>query len=308
MKPTHAFDVLILGGGIAGMTAAIYAARANLETAIIEKEVCGGLVNSTHQVENFPSWISINGMELMEKVLEQVEHLGVTVEQVAEFVGLDLCSDLKSIETEEGLYTGKTVILATGRQPVPLEIDTDLEQIHYCSICDGTAYRGKRVLVVGGGNSGFDEALYLLSLGINELTLIEVADRFFASAATREKLASAEGVTLMTSTSIKAINGRDQLHSVLLENREKGTFEELPVDGIFVFVGQKPATEAFQGILELDEDGYIPAAPDMSTGLAGVFAAGDVVRKTYRQITTAMSDGTIAALEAEKFLRQCDSG
>jgi thioredoxin reductase (NADPH) len=304
MKPTYAFDIVILGGGIAGMTAAIYAARANLKTVIIEKEVCGGLVNSTFQVENFPSWISINGMELMEKVLEQVEHLGVTVEQVAEFVRMDLKSDIKFVETEDGLYTGKVVILSTGRQPIPLAIDTDFEQIHYCSICDGTAYKDKPVLVVGGGNSGFDEALYLLSLGIRELTLIEVADRFFASAAAQEMLASKDRVTLLKSTCIKAINGEGRLESVLLENVATGLTEKLDVEGIFVFTGQKPNTEILQGIIELDSEGYIPATPDLSTSLPGVYAAGDVVRKAYLQITTAMSDGTIAALSAEKFLRR----
>jgi len=304
MKPTYEFDIIILGGGIAGMTAAIYAARANLKTVIIEKEVCGGLVNSTFQVENFPSWISINGMELMEKVLEQVEHLGVTVEQVAEFVKMELKGDLKSVETEDGLYTGKVVILSTGRQPIPLEIDTDLEQIHYCSICDGTAYKDKRVLVVGGGNSGFDEALYLLSLGIRDLTLIEVADRYFASAAAQEMLASKDRVTLLKSTRIKTINGEGRLESVLLENVATGMTEKLDVDGIFVFTGQKPNTEILQGIIELDSDGYIPATPDLSTSLPGVYAAGDVVRKAYLQITTAMSDGTIAALSSEKFLRR----
>lgn len=304
MKPTYDFDIVILGGGIAGMTAAIYTARANLSTVIIEKEVCGGLVNSTFVVENFPSWKSINGMELMEKVLDQVEGLGVVVEQVAEYVQMDLDSDLKSVETEDGLYRGKAVILATGRQPIPLEIETDIEQIHYCSICDGTAYQDKRVLVVGGGNSGFDEALYLLSLGVRELTLIEVADRFFASAAAQKKLAARSGVTLLKSTRIKAIHGESRIESVLLENLVTGLTKKREVDGIFVFTGQQPNTDILQGVIDLDSDGYIAATPDLSTSLTGVFAAGDVVQKPYRQITTAMSDGTIAALSAEKFLRQ----
>ncbi len=317
MKSTHAYDIIILGGGIAGMTAAIYAARANLKVVIIEKEVCGGLVNSTFQVENFPSYIAINGMELMEKVLVQAEKLGVTVEQVAEIVKIDLDDKQKTIETEDALYTGKTVILATGRQPIRLEIESDLEQIHYCSVCDGTAYKGKRVLVVGGGNSGFDEALYLLSLGVKELTLIEVADRFFASGIAQKKLAAIEGVTTMTSTYIKEIKGKTldilltecesisepTLKSVLLENTVTGSTEELSVDGIFVFMGQKPNTDTLPETIDLDTAGYILADSNMSTNLVGVFAAGDVIQKSYRQITIAMSDATIAALEAEKYIR-----
>lgn len=303
MKHRHEADIIILGGGVAGMTAAIYTARANLKTVIIEKEICGGLVNSTYQVENFPSWKSINGMELMERVLEQVESLGVTVEQAAEVEKLELSGERKRIETDETIFTGDAVILATGRQPIPLDIESDFEQIHYCSICDGAAYRGKRVLVVGGGNSGFDESIHLLDLGVNELTLIEEADRFFASAAARAKLGSSERATMHTDTCIEAVNGEGRLQSVLLRSKKIGSLEELPVDGIFVFIGQQPNTDIFKGIVKLDEEGYIPAGSDMSAGIPGVFAAGDVVRKAYRQITTAMSDGTIAALTAEKYIR-----
>jgi thioredoxin reductase (NADPH) len=303
MKPGKAFDVIIIGGGIAGMTAAIYTARANLSTVIIEKEVCGGLVNSTHVVENFPSYNSINGMELMEKTLEQIEMLGVEVESVAEIYRFEIAGKEKLVETEEAVYTSRAVILATGRVPVPLPIQTECEQIHYCSICDGTSYKNKDVLVVGGGNSGFDEALYLRSLGVRNITLIEMMDNFIASQTTQGKLLGLENVTALTSTSIKELVEEDRLKAVVLENHVIGSPETVNVDGIFVFIGQKPNTDLFVDVVDLDPAGYVKAGENMATNLEGVFSAGDVNQKAYRQITTAMADGTIAALSAEKYIR-----
>ncbi len=303
MKEEKKFDVLILGGGIAGMTAAIYTARANLSTAIVEQEVCGGLVNSTHVVENFPSYKSINGMELMEKTLEQVEDLGVEVEQVAEINSVQLEGDTKVIETEDTIYSGRAIILSTGRVPTPLPMETDCEQIHYCSVCDGTAYKGKKVLIVGGGNSGFDEALYLLSLGVEQITIIEMMDRFFASEITRDKVVDKPEITARTSTKIKELVEDGRLKEVVLENIETGETDTLDVDGIFVFIGQKPNTGMFKDTIKLDEQGYILAGENMETNLKGVYSAGDVNRKAYRQITTAMADGTVAALSIEKTIR-----
>ena len=144
MKPAKDFDLLILGGGIAGMTAAIFAARANLRTALIEEKACGGLANWTNTVENFPSHISINGMELMNRVLEQVETLDVQVDQAAEIERLDLTSSLKTVVTEGAVYSGKAIILATGRQPIRLKLETDCERIHYCSVCDGCGLRWQK--------------------------------------------------------------------------------------------------------------------------------------------------------------------
>ncbi len=303
MKPEKTFDVIILGGGPAGMTAAIYTARANLATVIVEKQICGGLVNETYLVENFPSYIAINGMELMEKVQEQVANLGVEIDEVAEISAIDIATDIKKIETEEYVYAAKAIILATGRKPVELDIETDCEDINYCSVCDGAGYKGKNVLVVGGGNSGFDESLYLLSLGVKHITLIEVLDRFFASQTAQDKLAQYSQVITETSTRIKELVGEDKLRSVILENVQSGETEKVDIDGIFVFMGQKPNTALLKDTVALDENGFIIANSSMETNIKGVFAAGDVIRKEYRQITTAMSDGTIAALSAEKYIR-----
>ena len=238
-------DIIVLGGGPAGMTAAIYAKRANLDVVLLETNVTGGLVNSTYTVENFPSYPEIHGMELMEKMREHVDHMGVEVEEVFEVTGLELGEDEKAVHGDGIVYKAPAIILATGRKPIALDVPTECDQMHFCAICDGAPYKGKRVLVVGGGNSAFDEGLYLLNLGVAELT----------------------------------------------------------VDGIFVFLGQSPNNEWFKDAIALDDKGYILAGEDMSTNIPGVFGAGDINHKPYRQITTAVSDGTIAALAAERWLR-----
>lgn len=302
MKPVREFDILILGGGIAGMTAAIYAARANRRTAIVEAEICGGLVNYTHVIENFPSHKRIHGMELMELVVDQVESLGVEMEQVAEVLGLSLDGPVKSIETDEISYRAPAMILATGRKPIRLPLKTDCREIHYCAICEGSAYRGKRLVMVGGGNSGVDEALYLISGGVEELTIIDLLPQFPAAPAALQELLAHDNVTARPGTGLRDLKGRDRLEAVVLEEVATGRTWEQAADGVFVYLGQRPSTEMFQGVVQLDEDGYIPVNRDMETNLPGVFAAGDVVPKRYRQITTAMADGTIAALNADKYL------
>jgi thioredoxin reductase (NADPH) len=303
MKETKNYDLLILGGGIAGMTAAIFAARANLRVALIEEQACGGLANWTSAIENFPSHISINGMELMQRVLEQVESLGVEVDQAAEVEGLGLAGPVKTVETEGAIYTGKAIILATGRQPIRLELDTTCERIHYCSVCDGSAYAGKRVLVIGGGNSGFDESLYLLSLGVSEIVMVEALKKCCASEATQAKLCTHGNVSIRTCTCVTAIAKEGNGCQVTLEDRARQAKNTIWVDGIFVFIGQRPNTQIFRGLIDLDENGYIITGPNRETNVPGVFAAGDVVQKHYRYLTTAMADGTIAALSAGRFIK-----
>ncbi|MEH0018026.1 MAG: NAD(P)/FAD-dependent oxidoreductase [Desulfobacter sp.] len=302
---TH-YDIIILGGGIAGMTAAIYAARANLAAVILEKSICGGLVNTTYCLENFPSQPGIGGMELMEKVRDQVADMGVDVREVTEVDRLELNSPVKRAETDEGVLTAPVVILATGRRPRELPLETECDNIHYCAICDGSGYRGKQVLVVGGGNSGIEESAYLLSLGVDRITVIEQADRPAASEKAQEELLRyGDRVEILTATELASLeqdNGR--LAGVTLCNTRTGQTTGLPMDGIFVYMGHQTQTELFSNVVPLDARGYIKAGPDMGTGIAGVFAAGDIVQKKYYQITTAMNDGTIAALSAAEYLRQ----
>ena len=195
-------------------------------------------------------------------------------------------------------------LMATGRKPIPLDIPTPCEQIHFCAICDGAAYKNKSVLVVGGGNSAFDEGLYLLNLGVARLTVVECMDRFFAAKATQDALLADERVQAHTQTKVvDVVLENNVLKKAILENTRTHERSTLDVDGIFVFQGQAPNNEWFADAIELDEKGYVLAKEDMSTSIPGVFSAGDINRKQFRQITTAVGDGTIAALAAERWLR-----
>ena len=296
-------DVLIIGGGIAGLTAAIYAARANLSVRILEKEICGGLVNWTHTLENVPSYKSIHGMDYMAACREQVEDLGVDIQEISEVVSLELDGSRKEVLCAEGeRYTADALILAMGRKPVPLPLDTEFERVHYCSICDGSAYKDKDILVIGGGNSAFDESLYMHSLGVRSIHMVEMMPQCLAAASTQDK-ARQQGLRVSVSTRLTELVPLPSGKALArLHNDQTGEETEEEVDGVFCFIGQMPNTAVLQGKLAMDR-GYIVTDEFMRTDVAGVFAAGDVRSKTYRQITTAMADGTIAALEAEKYLR-----
>jgi thioredoxin reductase (NADPH) len=297
-------DLLIIGGGITGMTAAIYAARANLSVTILEKEVCGGLVNWTHTVENMPSYKTIHGIELMEKSRAHVESLGVNIVEVDEVESVDFTQSFKSATTSMGdVYAAKAVIVATGRKPTPIPIETDFANIHYCAICDGSAYKNKDVVILGGGNAGFDESLFLLQLGIKSIHIVEAFPQCIAAQATQDAALKTGKVKVSTNTKIIKVEPLEKGKAKVYfeDSQNNKVFTEI-TDAIFVFIGQKPLTQIFEGILEMDK-GYIITNQDMHTNIKGVFAAGDVTVKKYRQITTAMGDGTIAALEAEKFIR-----
>ena len=297
------YDLLIIGGGICGMTAAIYAARANLSVCILEKNICGGLVNWTNTVENVPSYPSIHGMDLMARCREHVASLNVAIEEVDEVERIDFIGERKLVYTSMGEeYEAGAVIVCTGRQPRPFPVKTTFDKIHYCSVCDGTPYKGKDFLVMGGGNSGFDESLYLLNLGIRSIHIVETFPNCIAAASTQDQARATGKIVVSVSTDITAVDplpdGRGLVH---LLNKDTGEEYTEEIDGIFCFIGQSPNTALFDGVLELDH-GYIKVNADMETNIKGVFAAGDVTAKKYRQITTAMSDGTIAALQATAFL------
>lgn len=302
MKQTQAYDLMIIGGGPAGMTAAIYAARANLRAIVLESSITGGLVNTTHTVENFPTRPCIHGMELMKKMRAHVDGLSVPVEEVCEVEQLKLADGEKRAVTEEAVYTAKAVILATGRRPITLETPTEAEQVHYCAICDGAPYAGKRVLVTGGGNSAFDESLYLLGLGVEHITLVESTGRFYAAQSAQEALLNSGKVTAFTNTRIRDLILREGRLSGALLEKDSGE-KSIEAEGLFVFLGQQPNNALFTGQVELTPEGYISAGMDMSTNLPGVFGAGDINHKPFRQITTAMADGTVAAMAAEHYIR-----
>ena len=296
-------DIIVLGGGPAGMTAAIYAKRANLDVVLLETNVTGGLVNSTYTVENFPSYPEIHGMELMEKMREHVDHMGVEVEEVFEVTGLELGEDEKAVHGDGIVYKAPAIILATGRKPIALDVPTECDQMHFCAICDGAPYKGKRVLVVGGGNSGFDESLYLAGLGVRSVHIVEMFPAYAAAQSTQDRALATGIIRANVNTTITALDPLpDGRCRASLRDTASGAASEETVDGVFCFIGQKPNTALFEGLIDM-EKGYIRTDEDMRTSLPGVFAVGDVRAKRYRQITTAMGDGTVAALEAERFIR-----
>lgn len=297
------YDLIIIGGGIAGMTAAIYGARSNLSTLVIEEEVCGGLANWTHTVENFPSHQEINGMELMDTIKNQMIACGTDLIEVVNIENFDLEGLIKKISTNEGVFSARAVILAMGRKPIMLPIESNWdEHIHYCSLCDGILYKGKDVLVVGGGNSAFDESLYLESIGVKSVTIVEAMEQCTAAESTQQKALSTGKFTIFTSTKLTEIEADGKSANIELRNIASGEKQQLKVDGMFVFIGQKPATDTISDLIKTDKYGYILATSDMNTEIEGIFAAGDIISKKYRQLTTAMSDGTIAALEAHRYL------
>ncbi|VFQ43178.1 NAD(P)/FAD-dependent oxidoreductase [Desulfoluna butyratoxydans] len=304
MKPEKHVDLVIVGGGPAGMTAAIYAAQANLNTVILEESVTGGLVNSTHTVLNVPSYLKIHGMELMEKMRTHVDSLSVPVEEICDIESLCLEGEIKTVETDEEIYHSRAVILATGRRPVPLDLPVECDEVHYCAICDGGAYKGKRVLVLGGGNSAFDESLYLLQIGVSHLTLMESEDRFFAADTTQRQLLADERVDARTGTRLVdlCIEG-GRLTGAVIEHLATGKRETLPADGVFVFLGQSPNNDLFKDQIAVSDKGYILAGADMGTNIPGVYGVGDINEKVFRQITTAMGDATVAALSVERYIR-----
>lgn len=297
------YDVIIIGGGIAGLTSAIYTTRAKLSTLVLEKNTCGGLANWAVEIENYPSYKKIGGMELMERVKDQAEGLGVEILEIEEVVGVEFLDNMKKVRSDDGEYQSKAVIVASGREPIELAVDTESENIHYCAICDASMYEGRNVLVVGGGNSGVGDALYLLNQGVDRITLVEQEDRLFASKKDQDQLCCRPNVDIMTCTEVTGLESKGEMDCVTLRNTRDGRTEEITVCGTFVYMGQVPKTEIFKDTLNMDEAGYIRADENMNTNIPGVFVAGDVRQKKYRQLTTAVSDGTIAALEADQYIR-----
>lgn len=296
------YDLLILGGGVCGMTAAIYAARSNLSVCILEQDICGGLVNWTHTVENMPSYKKIHGIELMQLCKEQADELGINTEELVEISSIELDGAVKKVHTvDAGSYAASAIILATGRKPIALPVETEFENVHYCSICDGPAYKDKNVIVIGGGNSGFDESLYLADIGVKSIHIVEAMDNCIAAQSTQDRAKEIGIIKVSVATRLIGLEQVGEKKALAILEKAGETFTE-EVDGVFCFIGQSPNTQLFKDLLPM-ERGYIITDEAMKTPLEGVFVAGDVRVKKYRQITTAMADGTIAALEATAYIR-----
>ena len=301
----HIYDVIVIGGGPGGYTAALYAVRAGLDTLVLEKLSAGGQMAQTTQIDNYPGLEEgIDGCSLGEKMQLGAERFGAKTE-LAEVYGAQLTGEVKTIETSEGTFLGRTVILATGANPRPLGIAGEQalagRGVHYCASCDGMAYRDKTVAVIGGGNSAAADAM-LLSRIAKKVLLIHRGDSLQATKIYHEPLLNTANVEVHWNSTVSELLHGDRLTGIRLKDTATGAETELPCDGVFISIGRVPATERFQQELELDSAGYVRADESTRTNLPGVFAVGDVRTKALRQVVTAVADGAVAAHYAETYL------
>ena len=300
------YDLVILGGGPGGYTAALYAARAGLDTVVLERLSAGGQMALTSEIDNYPGFPEgIDGFELGMKFQEQAEKFGAKTEY-AEVRGLELRSDPKVLHTSEGDFFARTVVIATGAGPrklgLPDEERLTGRGVHYCAHCDGMFYRGKTVAIVGGGNSAAAEALYLSRVA-KRVILIHRRDSLRATKIYHEPLKNLSNLSFRWNSAVTELLGDERLRAVRVKNLLSGEEEELQIDALFVSIGRKPATELVAGQLEL-ENGYIAADESTQTSIPGVYAVGDIRTKALRQIITAASDGANAAHHAEAWLSE----
>ena len=299
------YDMVIVGGGPGGYTAALYGARAGLSVVVLERMAAGGQIAMTHQVDNYPGFPEgIDGFTLAENMQKQAHRFGAKT-KYAEVQKLELEGKIKRIHTDSGLVLGRTVVISTGASPRYLGL-ADEEKlvglgVHYCAACDGMFYRGKTVVVVGGGNSAVADALVLSRIA-KKVVLIHRRDSLRATKVYHESLEKAENVEIIWNSAVTQLMHSERVTGVEIQNVHTGALEEISCDGVFVSIGRQPASKLVQGILALDEGGYILAGEDTATSLAGVYAVGDVRTKQVRQVVTAVSDGAIAAHKAEEYL------
>ena len=301
----HIYDMIIIGGGPAGYTAALYASRAGLDTLIIEKMSVGGQMALTDIIDNYPGFNEgIDGFSLGMQMQAGAERFGAKTEY-GEVLSVDLIPEIKKTVTDSGEYFSRTVVIATGAGPRALGIENEEKLIgrgvHYCAHCDGRFYKNKTVMVVGGGNSAVSDALYLSRL-VKKVYLVHRRDTLRATKIYHDPLMKAENVEFLWDSAVSELLADGRLNAVKVKNLKTEEEREISVDGLFVSIGRKPITELFGNALALDEAGYIIADETTKTNISGVYAVGDVRTKALRQVITAASDGAVAAHFAEEYL------
>ncbi len=299
------YDMIIIGGGPAGYTAALYAARAGLCALVLERLAPGGQMALTHQIDNYPGFPDgVDGFTLADSMKNQAERFGVQT-KLAEVKSLSLLENPKLVKTANESFLAKTVVLAMGANPRELGAQNETELVgrgvSYCAACDGMFYRGKTVAVVGGGDTAAVDAL-LLSRVAKKVVIIHRRDTLRATKIYHEPLLKAENVEFCWDSVVTELLHDEKISGVRLQNVKTGDFSEIAVDGVFVSVGRKPATELLQGQIALDESGYAIAGEDTKTSIDGVFAVGDIRTKSLRQVVTAVADGAVAVHSAEEYL------
>ncbi|MBQ9972105.1 MAG: thioredoxin-disulfide reductase [Firmicutes bacterium] len=301
------YDVVIIGGGPGGYAAALYSARSGFTTLVIEKLSIGGQISITDQVDNYPGFDNgIGGWELGQKMKDGAERFGAET-VMTEVTKLDVLGTIKKIETKKGTYLGKTVMIATGADPKKLGIPGESEMagsgVSFCATCDGMFYRGKKVVIVGGGNTAVGDAI-ILSRIAEKVTLVHHKDELTATKIYRDQLAQTENVEILYDSEATEILYNDFVEGVRVKDLKTGEERVIEANGAFVAIGRAPASYLVEGQVELDKWGYIVADETTKTSVPGVFAIGDVRTKTLRQVITAAADGATASFYAEEYLAE----
>jgi thioredoxin reductase (NADPH) len=304
-QPDTDQDVIIIGGGPAGLTAALYAARAAAEPLVLIGEAVGGQAATTHEIENYPGFPEgVGGAALAQQMQSHAERFGANF-QFDTVTSVDFTVYPFKIQTRKAAYTARTAIVTTGSSPrklgVPGEAKYTARGVSYCATCDGYFYKDKRVVVVGGGNSALDESLFLARL-VAKIKILHRRDAFRGDPVLQERVFAQAKIDVMWNTVVEEILGEESANAVRVRNVKSGEVSTLETDGVFIYIGHTPNTELFRGQLELDEAGYIVTDRRQGTSVPGVFAAGDVQDAVFRQIVTAAGTGSAAAIEAIRYL------
>ena len=299
------FDIIILGGGPAGLSAAIYAARSAAKTAIIDISMLGGQPSNYLELENYPGFAKIGGYDLMEKFEEHADMFGIQKFPMEEIQSVDLTSDIKTVTTLNGEFKAKSIIIATGAQSKKLGVEGEKEfvgrGVSYCAVCDGAFYKDKVVAVVGGGNAAVEEASYLTKFA-SKVYLIHRRDELRADKIVQERAFKNEKLEFIYDTIVNKINGENLVKSATIENVKTHEIKDLAIDGIFPYIGFEPNADLFTGQIKQDKNGFIIVDEAMQTSVKGIYAIGDVRVTPLRQVITAAADGAIAAVYAGRYI------
>lgn len=306
-KKVKEIDLIILGGGPAGLTSAIYASRSKMDMLLLENGILGGQVKNSYTIENYPGFKMIEGAQLANLMQEQAQELGATIDEFDIVERVVLTEDEKIVETGDYIYKPKTVIIATGaspkKLPIPSEKKFEGKGIHYCAVCDGAVYEGKEIGVIGGGNSALEEAIFLTRFA-KKVYMIRRHDYFNGEKSLLDEVNKNEKIEILYNTDLVDVKGEDFVNKAIIKDTKTNQERELNLEAIFGYIGTSPKTDLFKEYISMNKYYYIITDERMRTNISGVYAVGDVREKEYRQITTAVADGTIAALEAEKFIAE----
>ena len=302
------YDVIIVGGGPAGLTAAVYTSREMFNTLLLEKDICGGLPASTDLIENYPGFSEgMNGRELVDRFKKQAERFGTKISEFSEVKKVEVSGEKIRVQTEREVYFGYSLIVASGSIPkkvgVPGEEEFKGRGVSYCATCDGPLYRGKDVAVIGCGNSGLQEGEALLKY-VKSITFVEFLPFMNAEKILQERLKKSEKTKFLLNHKLLSINGEETVNSITVEDRTSGESKEIKVSGVFVYVGFLPNSEFLEGLVDTDKSGYIKTDEDMKTKTDGIYAVGDVRSKKVRQITVACGEATVAAISVREYLNK----